>query len=237
MVEEEILQFPDADIEVEVVRKNIKNINLRICPPAGKVRASIPETLKIHVLDSFIRSKMAWIKEKQIEVQSKAFKIEPEKCYVSGEMHTLGGQVYRLNIVFIKRGKQQVKVTGADTIEMHIRPNTRMESRQRLMHEFYRGFLQGKIPAYIAKWVPIMGVNVKEWRVKRMKTKWGTCNIRDKRIWINLELAKKKTDYLEYIIVHEMTHLLEKYHNDDFKAHMDSFIPHWRRLKDELNKS
>ncbi len=104
------------------------------------------------------------------------------------------------------------------------------------MQEFYRDYLKKEIPGYISVWEPIIGVNVKEWNVKRMKTKWGTCNPRAKRIWINLELAKKNPRCLEYIIVHEMVHLLERYHNDRFKAYMDRFLPDWRVLKEEINR-
>jgi len=107
-------------------------------------------------------------------------------------------------------------------MELYIRPDIDFESRQRIMH----GFTES-----------VMGVVVKEWRVKRMKTRWGSCNIRDKRVWINLQLAKKSPEYLEYIVVHEMTHLLEKSYNNRFKGFMDKFEPDWRRLKDELNKN
>ncbi|MDD1607796.1 MAG: M48 family metallopeptidase, partial [Methylococcaceae bacterium] len=121
-------------------------------------------------------------------------------------------------------------------IELFVRPNTSSVQRQSLLNEWYRKQLKAQIPPLIAKWEQTIGVTVSDWGVKQMKTKWGTCNISAKRIWLNLELAKKPTRCLEYIVVHEMVHLLERHHNDTFTAYMDQFMPQWRCYRDELNQ-
>jgi hypothetical protein len=121
-------------------------------------------------------------------------------------------------------------------MDLYVRPGHTKEKRERIVSQWYREELKHLIPEYIKKWEDTIGVTVNEWGVKLMKTKWGTCNEQDKRIWINLELAKKNPRCLEYIIVHEMVHLLERHHNDRFKAYMDEFLPNWKSIRDELNE-
>jgi predicted metal-dependent hydrolase len=120
---------------------------------------------------------------------------------------------------------------------LYVRPNTTTANRELVLNEWYRDELKKRIPALIAKWEPIIGREVAGWGVKRMKTKWGSCNIPQRRLWLNLELAKKPPECLEYILVHEMVHLLERHHNDAFRAYMDKFLPHWRLHRDALNSS
>ena len=121
-------------------------------------------------------------------------------------------------------------------MDLYVRPGHTKEKRERIVSQWYREELKSLIPEYIEKWEDTIGVTVNEWGIKLMKTKWGTCNEQDKRIWINLELAKKNPRCLEYIIVHEMVHLLERNHNDKFKAYMDEFLPNWKSIRDELNE-
>ena len=121
-------------------------------------------------------------------------------------------------------------------MDLYVRPGHTKEKRERIVSQWYREELKRLIPEYIEKWEDTIGVTVNEWGIKLMKTKWGTCNEQDKRIWINLELAKKNPRCLEYIIVHEMVHLLERHHNDRFKAYMDEFLPNWKSIRDELNE-
>jgi predicted metal-dependent hydrolase len=121
-------------------------------------------------------------------------------------------------------------------IDLYVRPNSTTEQRQIILHDWYRKHLKNQIPSIIDKWEKIIGVTVDDWGVKQMKTKWGTCNIEEKRIWINLELAKKPPQCLEFIIVHEMVHLLERHHTEQFKAYMDKYLPQWKTYKDELNR-
>ena len=123
------------------------------------------------------------------------------------------------------------------TIEMHVRPSLDRAKRHAAMDEWYRAELKGLIPSLVEKWERIMGVSVAEWGIKRMKTKWGTCSIASRRIWLNLELAKKRFPCIEYIVVHELVHLLEPTHNAQFIEQMDRFLPDWRSRRDQLNSS
>ena len=144
------------------------------------------------------------------------------------------GHPYILNVIESKE-KQRVELRDRKYMELYIRPGHTKDKREKLLREWYRKELKALIPEYIQKWEKIIGVKVEDWGVKLMKTRWGTCNVRDKRIWINLELAKKNSRCLDYIIVHEMVHLLERKHNEQFKAYMDRFLPNWKSIKKELN--
>ncbi len=233
MGEQKIKNLTIGDIQVEVIRKNIKNMNFSVHPPNGRVRLTVPKRTEEDSIRLFAISKLPWIKKQRAKFHQQE-RIPPRE-YVSGESHYVSGQRYRLNVVETTIGKQLVERRNNDYLDLYARPGRDKSTRERIMQEFYRDYLKKEIPEYISGWEPIIGVNVKEWNVKRMKTKWGTCNPRAKRIWINLELAKKNPRCLEYIIVHEMVHLLEHYHNDRFKAYMDQFIPNWKSIKEELN--
>lgn len=219
------------NIDIELIRKKIKNIHLTVYPPDGRVRLSVPVLMNDEAIRNFIVSKLSWInkKKKQFTTSEK----QPAKEYISGEIHYLLGDEYLLNVIETK-GKQHVELKN-EFIDMYVRPNSTVEKREKVLSEFYRQKLKEIIPSYIEKWEKIIGVKVNEFGVKSMKSRWGTCNVRDKRIWINLELAKKSKRCLEYIIVHEMVHLLEKSHNHVFKNYMTKFLPDWKIRKDELN--
>ena len=130
-----------------------------------------------------------------------------------------------------------VCVRNNNTLELRVRPGTNGQDREAALHRWYRQLLRDQIPKLIAKWEPVIGVNVAEWGIKRMKTRWGTCNITPRRIWLNLELAKKPPSCLEYILVHEMVHFLERHHNEAFREYMDRFMPQWRLHREELNRA
>lgn len=221
-----------SDMEVEVIKKNIKNIRLSVHPPNGRVRLSVPHRMNDEEIKNFLISKLSWI-----EKQKARFKIQeapiPDE-FLSGEDHYFFGNKYMLKVAETS-GKQHVKIYNNENINLYIRPNSRKEKREKVMNEWYREELKKVIPEYIEKWEPIIGVKVEDWGVKLMKTRWGTCNIQAKRIWINLELAKKNPRCLEYLIVHEMVHLLERKHNDNFRSYMDKFLPNWREIQAELN--
>lgn len=219
------------DIEVEVVKKNIKNMNLSVHQPDGRVRLSVPRRVSEENTRLFIISKLGWIKKHRERIASQS--IETPKEFVSHESHYLFGNAYTLNIIESK-SKQRVEIQD-NYINLYVRPRSTIEKREKIMSEWYRENLKNVIPKYIKKWEDLIGVTISEWRVKLMKTRWGTCNIRDKRIWINLELAKKDLKFLDYIVVHEIVHLLERNHNDKFKSHMDIYLPNWREIQDELN--
>lgn len=220
------------DIDVEVIKKKIKNIRLTVHPPNGVVKLSVPYSMTDEEVRSFVRSKLTWIKKQKSKFKSQEREIIQE--FISGEIHYFFGKEYILNVLETL-GKQHVEIHKDRYINLYIRPNSTKEKREKVMVEWYRGELKSIIPEYIEKWEAIIGVKVEDWGVKLMKTRWGTCNVQAKRIWINLEFAKKDTSFLDYIIVHEMVHLLERKHNDNFKSYMDKFLPNWRKVQAELN--
>lgn len=226
-------QLTISNIDIDVVRKNIKNIHLAVYPPTGRVRIAAPLATNEDTIRLFIISKLAWIRRHQ-----RTFKGQeriPLRVYKQRESHYFQGKRYLLNIIE-KDALPKVALRTKTYIDLYVRPNTPAVKRHEVMTEWYRDELKKLIPAVIAKWETILSVRVNDWQVKQMKTKWGSCNIEQKRIWINLELAKKPEQCLEYIIVHEMVHLLERNHNDRFLYYMDTFLPNWNQLRTELNK-
>ena len=222
------------DIDVQVVRKGIKNLHLGVYPPDGHVRVAAPE----HVSDESVRlaiiSKLGWIKK-----QRQAFKDQPrqsERAYVSGECHYFSGKRYRLELIE-RAGKGEIKLLKSGKLKMLVKPMASIEYKEKLLNAWYREELKRIIPELLEKWQPIVGIDIDDWGVKRMKTKWGSCNIEKRRIWLNLELAKKPPECLEYILVHELVHLHERNHNDRFKALLDQLLPNWKSTQKTLNRS
>jgi predicted metal-dependent hydrolase len=222
------------DIVINVVRKNIKNLHLAVYPPTGRVRIATPANVDDEAVRLFAISKMAWIKKNQAKYVNQ--ERQPERKYISGESHFFRGQRYLMNVIH-HSGYPNVVIRNKKTINLYIKEDCTIEQRENVMINWYRKNLKEQVPALIEKWQKVVGVEVAHWEVKRMKTKWGTCNREAKRIWLNLELAKKPEHCLEYIIVHEMVHLLERNHTEWFVAYMDKFMPLWRNHKDELNRS
>ncbi|HHY77871.1 MAG TPA: M48 family metallopeptidase [Clostridiales bacterium] len=216
------------DIEIEVIRKNIKNIYITIYKLDGKVQITAPRRTRDEEIWDFALSKLAWIKRHRSKYQE----VQPVKEYVSGEKHLFKGQEYLLNVIYTDK-KQKVEIHN-NQIDLYIKEGSTREQRERVMREWYRSWLKEEIPKLIEKWEQIIGVKVDFFGVKLMKTRWGTCNPDTKRIWINLELAKRKPRCLEYIVVHELVHLLERYHNKRFYAYMDQYLPHWKEIRKEL---
>ncbi len=225
--------FTVADISVEVIKKKIKNLHLAVYPPNGRVRLAAPEGVNDDTLKLYTISKLAWIKRQQRKFAQQDR--QPERKYIQRESHYFMGKRYLLRIVEENK-PQHVSITNKAYINLHVRPGATTLQRHNIITEWHRTELKKMIPVMIDKWEHKMGVQVEEWGVKQMKTKWGTCNIDKKKIWLNLELAKKPVQCLEYIIVHEMVHLLERRHNDLFLMYMNKYLPNWRTLKEELNK-
>jgi predicted metal-dependent hydrolase len=223
--------FTIGSVEIDVVRKDIKNMHLAVYPPHGRVRLAAPVNTDLEVLRLFSISKLGWLKKniKTFQLQAR----ETARDYVTGESHYLKGKRYLLKIVHHK-GYNKIEVLG-DKIVFYTKETSTKEDRSKVFKEWYRKELKKQIPILLSKWEDIVGVSTNEWGVKQMKTKWGACNIEAKRVWLNLELAKKPTICLEYILVHELVHLLERNHNDKFIAHMDKFMPKWRLHRNELN--
>jgi hypothetical protein len=155
---------------------------------------------------------------------------------ITGESHFVQGRRHRLNVIE-EDAPASIAIRNGRTLELRVRPETDEEKRREVLQRWYRRLLRDQTPDLLAKWEPIIGVRVTHCSIKRMKTRWGTCNIEAKRIWLNLELAKKPPACLEYILVHEMVHLLERHHNDRFRAYMDDFLPQWRTHREELNRA
>lgn len=223
-----------SGLSVEVVRKNIKNLHLGVYPPLGRVRVAAPLAVSDDAVRLAVVGKLGWIKRQRSKFQAQPR--QSERRMVSGESHYFMGQRYRLRVV---EGNTPMRVTlrGKAAMDIFVRPETSVERREELLHAFYRTELKQLIPALLVKWQPILGVEASAWGIKKMKTKWGTCNITARRIWLNLELAKKPIQCLEYILVHELLHLIERHHNDHFRALMDQHLPQWRTYRDELNGS
>ncbi len=178
----------------------------------------------------FIESKLDWIKEKQNKIRSQ--KREAPKEYQSGENHYFFGKQYSLLLVEEKR-KAQVKIEN-DLLILQVRPHSTKQQKQRILQEWYRAQLKEVVVPMIQKYESEMKVKVSEFGIKKMKSRWGTCNVRAQRIWLNLELARAPLECLEHIVVHEMVHLLERKHNAKFFAYMDKFLPQWRDSKEKL---
>ncbi len=226
-------KFLIDDIEIELIKKNIRNLHLSVLPPDGRVRISAPKDLNDESVRLFAISKLSWIKKQRAVFRKQ--ERQSKRDFVSGESHYYLGQRYLLNVIYTNKRKQGVEVRNKTYLDLFVRKNATKGQRQKVMREWYRSELKALIPPLIGKWEPIIGVKVESWGVRLMKTRWGSCNTSAKRIWLNLELAKKAPTCIEYIIAHEMVHLLERLHNDTSSTYMDRFLPNWRSTKAELN--
>lgn len=220
-----------SGIPIKIVRKPIKNLHLGVYPPDGHVRVAVPQ----HVTDDNVRlaviSRLKWIKTQQASFQSQPR--QSQRQMVTGESHYFFGKRYRLEVIE-RRGSHQVIIKNNRTLQIFVNPGTTRLNRALLLNEWYRLQLKERIPELLSRWEPVIGKEVSDWGVKKMKTKWGSCNITQARIWLNLELAKKPVDCLEYVLVHEMVHLLERNHGDKFLSYLDHFMPRWRQFRDIL---
>jgi predicted metal-dependent hydrolase len=223
-----------SGVEVHVVRKAIKNLHLGVYPPAGRVRVAAPLAVSDNAVRLAVVGKIGWIRRQQAHFASQPRQSAREM--VSGESHYFLGQRYRLRVVN-HDGAARVVVRKKPTIELHVRPGISPEQREKMLQRWYRQQLKELIPPMLGKWQKILDVQAADWAIKKMKTKWGTCTVEARRIWLNLELAKKPVQCLEYIVVHELTHLLERHHNDRFIAIMDKHMPQWRMYRQELNSA
>jgi predicted metal-dependent hydrolase len=218
---------------VEVVRKKIKNLHLTVYPPDGRVRVSAPLRANDEAVRLMVTSRLAWIRRHQARLAAQERPPPPQ--YVSGESHLYLGDRYVLNVM--EHDGRQGVVCHDTRLDLFVRRGSDAGQRERVLQAWYRRQLKAAVPPLINKWEAILGVKVAEWRVKRMKTRWGSCNPKARRIWLNLELAKRPPRCLEYIVVHEMVHLLVRKHDRKFVAHMDRVLPQWRQVRDELTQA
>jgi predicted metal-dependent hydrolase len=223
-----------AGIKVEVVRKDIKNLHLGVYPPNGRVRVAAPLVVSDAAVRLAVIDKLGWIKRQRAK-----FAAQPRQSpreMVNGESHYFMGKRYRLRVLE-QAGPAMVAIRGIASLDLFVRPGTSPEQREVVLLHWHRDHLRSLIPPLLEKWQPVLGVQVADWGIKKMKTKWGSCNIAARRIWLNLELAKKPSQCLEYIVVHELLHLLERHHNERFLALLDAYMPRWRQYQEMLNKA
>lgn len=217
-------------IEVDVQKKNIKNIHLSVLPPNGKVRLSVPLDTKDNVINAFIRTRISWIKEQQESFSNQLRQTERE--YVSGETVYLFGNQYFLKV--IHSNKNSISIEGK-TIIMAVRNNTTIKSKEKLMNDWYRDLLKPQIEKRLKSLNEITGEQPNVWQIQIMKTKWGSCNPDKKRLLFNLQLAKKPYECIDFVVTHEFCHLFDRTHGKIFVSKMDELLPRWRELKTLLN--
>lgn len=220
-----------SGIPIDVVYKEIKNLHIGVYPPAGRVRVAAPITFDDDKVRLAVVRRLTWIRRQRERLRTADRQSEREM--VTGESHYVWGVRHRLKVIE-RSGRSHVELDG-NRLLLYVPDGTTVERRRDVLDQWYRQQLKLAIPAIIAKWEDTIGASVPRWGVRRMKTKWGSCNRETRHIWINLELAKKHPDCLEYIVVHEMTHYLERNHGDRFAQLMDGFMPDWRARRDLLN--
>ncbi|MDX9800877.1 MAG: SprT family zinc-dependent metalloprotease [Spirochaetia bacterium] len=225
-------QITVSGITFELIRKDIKTIRLTVYAPDGRVRVSAPVRVGEDTVKQFVKSKLPWIRRRLIKFEGSERLTQRE--YKNRESHFFQGERYLLDVIETQ-GRPKVEVRGA-YLDLYIKPGSGREKRHDVMNAFYRREMKKQLPDIIDKWEKEMKISAGEVRIRQMKTRWGSCNIKKKRIWLNLELAKKPLPCLEYVVVHEMTHYFERLHNSSFKTILSSYLPDWRELKDQLNR-
>lgn len=226
---------PDLlETKIEVTRKEIKHLYIRIDRSDGRIRVSAPRRMSDAAIHEAVHRNRAWIERRRQRIAALA----PFRPLVleSGASVPVFGESKRLEIAE-GPGRHCVRLREDGVLEMRVRAGTNRDGRAAVLDAWYRAQLRYRIAALIRTWEPIMGVSVAECGVRRMRSRWGSCNIRARRIWLNLELARRRPECLEYVVVHEMVHLLERGHNRRFYAFMDAFLPNWRAIRAALNSA
>lgn len=227
-----VAQIELGDMRIEVLRKDIKNLHLSVLPPHGRVRVAAPRQMSLDTIRVFVISKLDWIRRQQRKMDAQ--EREAPREYLDRESHYVWGRRYLL---------KRIEEEAAPSVELRhsrlvlqVRPGTDEARSREILEVWYREQIRVAVPSLIAKWEPVMGVKVGRVFVQRMKTRWGSCNPESQSIRLNTDLAKKPPECLEYIMVHEMAHLLEPTHNPRFRSLMNLFMPQSQHLKDELNR-
>lgn len=219
-----------SGLEIAIERKDIKNLHIGVYPPNGKIRVATPLKLNDEAVRLAVISRLSWIKKQQQSFLNQPRQTKREM--VSGESHYLFGKRYLLDVKY--ENTKHLIIKKHSKLLISVKENTTRENRLKVLEKYYREHLNIELEKFIEKWKNIIGVNIDSWKIQKMKTKWGSCNIEDKRLLFNLELAKVPVECIEYIVVHEMIHLQERHHNDNFKALMDKYISDWQSRKEEL---
>ncbi len=223
-----------SGIKVEVVRKDIKNLHLGVYPPNGRVRVAAPLVISDEAVRLAVIDKLSWIRRQQARFAEQPRQSQREM--VNGESHYFLGQRYRLD-VHEREAPAGVAVRGIASLDLFVRAGTSPEQREAVLLRWYREQLKALIPPLLEKWQSVLGVQVADWGIKKMKTKWGSCNPTSRRVWFNLELAKKPSQCLEYVVVHELVHLIERHHNERFAGLLDTHVPQWRQYREMLSQT
>jgi predicted metal-dependent hydrolase len=221
-----------GDLVIALTRKNVKHVHLSVHPPRGRVSLVAPTGTRLEVARAYAISKLGWIRDQQAKLHGQAR--ETPRRFVTRESHYLWGRRYLLAVV-----EQNAKPTvglGHRRIALGVRPGSSVRKREAVMHEWHKALLHEAVPPLIRKWEAKLGVRVAGYFLQRMKTKWGSCNPRSQTIRLNTELVKKPKDLLEYVVVHEMLHLLEPTHSERFVTLIDKHYPAWRVARAELNE-
>ena len=219
-----------SGIPIEVCKKDIKNMHLYVKPPNGNVMVSAPLSMSDEAIERFVRTKTSWIKKQVAKFDNQPRQSERE--YVSGETLYVWGKQYYLQT---KYGNKNSLVLSGDKAVLTVRKESTAEQRENFVREWYRELLKAEIARLLPKWEKMTGLKATGWQTKYMNTRWGTCNTKTGRIWLNLQLAKKTPECLEYVILHELVHLVEKSHNKQFVSLMDKYMLMWREVKTTLN--
>lgn len=221
-------------LAVDVYRKAIKNLHVGVYPPDGRVRVAAPERMDEEAIRLAVVSRLGWIRRQQRTFQDQVR--QSERQMVTGESHYFRGRRYNLDVIE-RDATPAVRLRNSRVMELAVRPGASRDKREQVLHGWYRQQLRSEVEALIERWAPRVGVQIPTWGIKKMKTKWGSCKTDAGRIWLNLELAKKPPGCVEYILVHELVHLLEWHHTDRFREIMDALMPNWRARRDELNSA
>lgn len=227
------MQIVVSNISVEVIRKNIKNMHLAVLPPDGRVRVSAPTQLTDEAITMFVRTKLGWIKKQQEKFQQQPR--QSERQYVSGETLYVWGKQYFLQMEYSYKGN--ALTLSGDKAILTVRKESSPKQGGSFVNEWYRSLLKQEVAKYLPKWEKTTGLYCSSWQSKYMTTKWGTCNPTSKKIWLNVQLAKKPIECLEYVILHELAHLKVHNHGPEFTAILDQYMPYWRDHRRRLNDS
>lgn len=227
------MQIVVSNISVEVIRKNIKNMHLAVLPPDGRVRVSAPTQLTDEAITMFVRTKLGWIKKQQEKFQQQPR--QSERQYVSGETLYVWGKQYFLQMEYSYKGN--ALTLSGDKAILTVRKESSPKQRGSFVNEWYRSLLKQEVAKHLPKWEKTTGLYCSSWQSKYMTTKWGTCNPISKKIWLNVQLAKKPIECLEYVILHELAHLKVHNHGPEFTAILDQYMPYWRDHRRRLNDS
>jgi len=225
-------QIQLGDVAVAVIHKDIKNLHLSVHPPTGRVTISAPERVSMDTVRVFAISKLGWIRRQQVKL-SKQDRESPRE-FLNRESHYVWGRRRLLKIV--EKDEPPCVVCSANRLVLHVRPRTDARGRQKILDAWFRSQLREAAPALIEKWAKVMRVRVARFFLQRMRTKWGSCNAQSRSIRLNTDLAKKPRECLDYIVAHEIAHLLEPTHSARFIELMDSFVPDWRHRRELLNR-